>query len=78
VYRLLRGRARVLALDEPSAALDAETEARLWSAVRALADDGACVLLISHRTSAHAIADQVVRLHADDDATAAAAREVTA
>ncbi|MEV8134926.1 thiol reductant ABC exporter subunit CydD [Microbacterium aurantiacum] len=78
VYRLLRGRARVLALDEPSAALDAETEARLWSTVRTLADDGACVLLISHRTSAHAIADQVVRLHADDDATAAGAREVTA
>lgn len=75
VYRLLRGRACVLALDEPSAALDADTEARLWSAVRALADDGACVLLVSHRTTAHAIADQVVRLHADDTA---AAREVTA
>ncbi|WP_431778642.1 thiol reductant ABC exporter subunit CydD [Microbacterium aurantiacum] len=74
VYRLLRGRARVLALDEPSAALDAETEARLWSAVRGLADAGACVLLVSHRTTAHAIADQVVRLHA----AGTAAQEVTA
>lgn len=73
VYRLLRGRACVLALDEPSAALDAETEARLWTALRGLADDGACVLLISHRTSAHAIADQVVPLRA-----VVPARQVTA
>ncbi|MET2010411.1 thiol reductant ABC exporter subunit CydD [Microbacterium chocolatum] len=73
VYRLLRGRACVLALDEPSAALDAETEARLWTALRGLADDGACVLLISHRTSAHPIADQVVPLRA-----VVPARQVTA
>lgn len=62
VYRLLRGRAGVLALDEPSSALDPDTEARLWRGVRRLADEGAVVLLISHRTSARAIADAVVRL----------------
>jgi ATP-binding cassette subfamily C protein CydD len=61
-YRHLRGRAGVLALDEPSSALDPETEARLWRSVRGLADAGAAVLLISHRTSARAIADEVVRL----------------
>ncbi len=60
--RHLGGHANVLALDEPSSALDAETEARLWRSVRALADDGATVLLISHRTSAREIADAVVRL----------------
>jgi ATP-binding cassette subfamily C protein CydD len=63
-YRHLRGRAPVVALDEPSAALDAATEADLWNSVRRLADDGATVLLVSHRATARAIADQVVSLHA--------------
>jgi ATP-binding cassette subfamily C protein CydD len=61
-YRYLRGRAAVIALDEPSAALDAATEDVLWRSVRGLADDGALVLLVSHRTTARAIADHVVRL----------------
>ncbi|GAA5089796.1 hypothetical protein GCM10025760_14370 [Microbacterium yannicii] len=62
LYRHLRGAAPVIALDEPSSALDPETEARLWSSVRSLADAGATVLLVSHRTSARRIADAVVRL----------------
>lgn len=61
-YRHLRGEAPVIALDEPSSALDPRTEGRLWRNIRLLADEGATVLLISHRTSALAIADQVVRL----------------
>lgn len=61
-YRHLRGTAPVIALDEPSSALDPETEHRLWRGIRLLADDGATVLLVSHRTSARAIADDVVRL----------------
>ena len=61
-YRRLRGRADVVALDEPSSALDPDTEARLWRSVRNLADRGATVLLISHRATARAIADEVVRL----------------
>jgi ATP-binding cassette subfamily C protein CydD len=61
-YRRLRGRATVIALDEPSSALDPDTEARLWRSARELADAGAAVLLVSHRTSARAIADAVVRL----------------
>lgn len=62
VHRHLRGLAPVLALDEPSAALDADTEAALWAGVRALADAGAAVVLVSHRRSARAIADAVVTL----------------
>jgi ATP-binding cassette subfamily C protein CydD len=62
LYRHLRGSASVIALDEPSSALDAATEQRLWAAVRLLADEGATVLLVSHRTSARAIADQVVTI----------------
>jgi ATP-binding cassette, subfamily C, bacterial CydD len=63
-YRFLRGRAAVIALDEPSSALDPQTEARLWRNLRELADEGAAVLLISHRVSARAIADEIVRLDA--------------
>lgn len=63
-YRHLRGRGPVLALDEPSAALDAATEAELWASLRAVARGGATVLLVSHRASARTIADQVVRLDA--------------
>ncbi len=62
IHRHLRGRASVVALDEPSAALDAETEARLWASVREIADGGATVLLVSHRPSAREIADAVVSL----------------
>jgi ATP-binding cassette subfamily C protein CydD len=64
IYRHLSGRAGVIALDEPSSALDATTEAVLWANLRALADRGATVLLVSHRTTARAIADGVVRLEA--------------
>jgi ATP-binding cassette subfamily C protein CydD len=62
IYRHLSGRADVLALDEPSAALDPDTEAALWQNLRRIADRGATIVLVSHRTSARAIADQVVRL----------------
>jgi ATP-binding cassette subfamily C protein CydD len=61
-YRHLRGRAPVIALDEPSSALDAATEGRLWRSVRSVADDGATVLLIAHRTTAREVADAIVRL----------------
>ena len=61
-HRHLRGLAPVIALDEPSAALDATTESELWESVRRLADAGAIVLLVSHRGSARAIADAVVSL----------------
>lgn len=62
VYRHLRGGAPVIALDEPSSALDAATEARLWRSLRALADAGAVALLVSHRQSAREVCDRVLRL----------------
>ncbi len=62
LYRFGRGHARVVALDEPSSALDADTEARLWHGLRAVADAGATILLVSHRASAEAIADQSIEL----------------
>lgn len=65
LYRQARRPSCVLALDEPSSALDDETEARLWASLRERANAGATVLLVSHRRSARAIADQVVALGVD-------------
>lgn len=62
LYRHAADPARVLVLDEPSSALDADTESRLWTALRERADAGATVLLVSHRRSARDIADTTVQL----------------
>lgn len=63
IYRFLRGHAAVIALDEPSAALDEQTEARLWQSLVKLRERGAVILLISHRTSAATIANQIIELN---------------
>jgi ATP-binding cassette subfamily C protein CydD len=62
LYRARTSGTRILVLDEPSSALDAETEAHVWRTLRAEADRGAGVLLVSHRPSAREIADRVVDL----------------
>ncbi|MCX5082788.1 thiol reductant ABC exporter subunit CydD [Streptomyces sp. NBC_00401] len=53
----------VVLLDEPTAALDGETEAGIVEAVRRLAA-GRTVLLVVHRPALLAVADRVVRLDA--------------
>ncbi|OQD53386.1 ABC transporter [Streptomyces phaeoluteigriseus] len=63
----------VLLLDEPTAALDGETEAEVVAAVRRLAA-GRTVLLVVHRPALLAVADRVVRLEATDTAARAEAR----
>ncbi|MEV7768646.1 thiol reductant ABC exporter subunit CydD [Microbacterium sp. NPDC086615] len=62
LYRSRIAGAPVLVLDEPSSALDATTEAHLWTTLRREADAGRGVLLVSHRPSARWIADRVVEL----------------
>ncbi|MFF3848576.1 thiol reductant ABC exporter subunit CydD [Streptomyces sp. NPDC002328] len=57
----------VLLLDEPTAALDGETEAEVVAAVRRLAQ-GRTVLLVVHRPALLAVADRVVRLDAVEPA----------
>lgn len=52
----------ILVLDEPSSALDSDTEAVVWRMLRARADGGAAILLVSHRPSARAIADRVLEM----------------
>ncbi|MFJ1731412.1 thiol reductant ABC exporter subunit CydD [Streptomyces sp. NPDC088254] len=58
----------VLLLDEPTAALDGQTEAEVVTAVRRLAA-GRTVLLVVHRPALMALADRVVRLDAVEPAT---------
>ncbi|MDX3525341.1 thiol reductant ABC exporter subunit CydD [Streptomyces sp. ID05-39B] len=62
----------VLLLDEPTAALDGETEAEVVAAVRRLSA-GRTVLLVVHRPALLAVADRVVRLEAKDTAARAEA-----
>ncbi|MGJ6979741.1 thiol reductant ABC exporter subunit CydD [Aestuariimicrobium soli] len=57
--RVRFGHARLLVLDEPTAGLDADTEARV---VATVAEAGASVVLVSHRPAVMALADTVVDL----------------
>jgi ATP-binding cassette subfamily C protein CydD len=52
----------VVLLDEPTSALDSETEARVMQGVRALADDGRLVIIVTHRRTVMAAADAVLAL----------------
>ena len=49
-------------LDEPTAALDSQTEADIVAMVRRLADGGAAVLVVAHRPALLAAADQIITL----------------
>jgi len=49
IARALRGKPRVLLLDEPSAILGADDLGRLFATLRGLVTDGVCILYISHR-----------------------------
>lgn len=62
LYRTWRTDAEALVCDEPSSALDAESEARVAAALRAEAQAGRAVLLISHRPALIASADRTVEL----------------
>ena len=60
--RALLRPAPLVLLDEPSAALDAESEARVLAAVMRLRDRGRTVVVVAHRPALIAIADDVVEL----------------
>ncbi len=62
VARALARRSELLLLDEPTAGLDAEAEARVLAAVRDEARRGAAVLLVAHRPGAVAEADRTVEV----------------
>jgi len=57
----LVGRPKVAFLDEPTAGMDVTARHALWDVVRALRDDGACVVLTTHYLEeAERLADHVV------------------
>jgi ATP-binding cassette subfamily C exporter for protease/lipase len=62
--RALYGSPVLVVLDEPNANLDDVGEAALASAVRQLRQRGSSVVLVSHRTSAVALADRLLILEA--------------
>jgi ATP-binding cassette subfamily C protein len=60
--RALVRRPRLLVLDEPTAALDAETEEAVWQAMHRLKERDAAILIITHRVASLHHADEVVVL----------------
>lgn len=64
LYRAWRLDTTALVLDEPSSALDAESEARIAAVLRREATKGRAVLLISHRAALIESADRVVSMGA--------------
>ncbi len=77
IARALAQEARLLLLDEPSANLDAEAQATLFELLRALAAEGAGILVVVHDlTSASASCDRLVLLHQGQILAAGAPREV--
>ncbi|MCS5488686.1 thiol reductant ABC exporter subunit CydD [Curtobacterium flaccumfaciens pv. beticola] len=78
LYRARRERTPLVLLDEPTSALDAEAEQTVVRALRALANDGAVVVVASHRPAVLAAADVRVDLHADGATTVTARRAARA
>ncbi|MEN0084797.1 MAG: thiol reductant ABC exporter subunit CydD [Leifsonia sp.] len=66
LYRLRTHGCRVLILDEPTSALDAATERRLLASVKRVAEQGAAVLVVSHRDAAAEAADRVFAVEAEE------------
>ncbi|PPF57427.1 thiol reductant ABC exporter subunit CydD [Clavibacter michiganensis] len=64
VHRALALDCPLVLLDEPSSALDAAAEARLAVGIRALADQGRAVVVVSHRAALVRAADAELRLGA--------------
>lgn len=62
VARAMLKNAPVIILDEPTAALDAVSEAKLLATLRSLKQEGKCILMISHKESTLRAADRLLYL----------------
>ena len=69
LYRTTRRGSRLLLVDEPSSALDAVTEAAVVAGLRAVADRGVAVVVVTHRAAVRDAADVVVALQPAADLT---------
>ncbi|MDA3805720.1 thiol reductant ABC exporter subunit CydD [Clavibacter sp. CT19] len=70
VHRALALDCPLVLLDEPSSALDAAAEERLARGIRALADQGRAVVVVTHRPALVDAADEELRLAAPGSAAA--------
>lgn len=68
--RVLLGDAPLVVLDEPTAHLDSAGEQVVLDTVRALREAGRTVVLVAHRATLAAVADQVVEVRSDRVPTA--------
>ncbi|MGW5311094.1 thiol reductant ABC exporter subunit CydD [Nocardia thailandica] len=68
--RVLASRRPILLLDEPTAHLDADSEAEVLATLRRLAGEGATVVVVGHRPAVLAAADTVVEVGARTEAVA--------
>ena len=60
LMRLIRDKCRILILDEPTTGISAKQQELLFGALRQLRDQGAAILLVSHKLSEiHALCDRV-------------------
>ena len=48
--------------DEPTAALDADSESKILNAIVKLKQEGKCILLITHKAPTLHIADRILRI----------------
>ncbi|NQX13664.1 thiol reductant ABC exporter subunit CydD [Microbacteriaceae bacterium VKM Ac-2855] len=62
IHRALERGCGVIALDEPTAALDAETEVAVLAGLRTLAEEGRTVIVVTHRAAVVDAADRVLAL----------------
>lgn len=62
IARALYGSPKILVLDEPNSALDGDGETRLVQALRLAREGGATVIIVAHRVSILAEADDIVVL----------------
>jgi len=76
--RAFYGNPAVLMLDEPNAFLDAEGEAALNEAMKTSRDRGATILIVAHRRSVLAIADQLLVLEAGRPTMFGPAKDIVA
>lgn len=62
IARALLKEAPIYIFDEPTAALDADSEQKILNTILKLKQDGKCILLITHKVSTLRIADRILRI----------------
>lgn len=62
IARALLKTAPIYIFDEPTAALDADSELKILNTILKLKREGKCILLITHKTSTLHVADRILRI----------------